>query len=164
MFLLHNTLLKMNYTFYTLNCPISFQIGNIGLNRKINHNLHLMLKIPLLQKLWKMSHLKLNLPKMINQLNCNKCFNLSKQIEEINEPYQANTIALSDSEILKGVLQGYHAAYFSNTKLQFSLKKNLILFWWSAMCCDFTEKSFQGYCFFKTMTTKLFHYGKLLNK
>ena len=49
---------------------------------------------------------------MMNLLNFQKIFDLIKQIEEIIEPYRANASELSDIEILRRVLHGYHAAYF----------------------------------------------------
>ena len=47
---------------------------------------------------------------------------LSNQIEEIFEKNRAKIPGLSDIEILKKVLYGYHAAYSSSASLQLSLK------------------------------------------
>ena len=49
-------------------------------------------------------------------------FHLTKQIEESIEPFRAINSELSGIELLKKVLQEYHAAYFSCAKLQLSLK------------------------------------------
>ena len=50
-----------------------------------------------------------------------KTFDLSKLIEELIEPCRAENSELSDIEILKKVLHGYHDANFSCAKLQSSL-------------------------------------------
>ena len=49
-------------------------------------------------------------------------FDFIKQIEEIIEPYRANIAQLFDTEFLKKVVHGYHAAYFSCASLQLGLK------------------------------------------
>ena len=83
-------------------------------------NLSLMLKIPLLQKFMKQILQLKTL--MINQLNFKKVFRLISQSEKLIEPYGVDNSEISDIEILKKVLHGYHAAYFSCATLDISQK------------------------------------------
>ena len=49
-------------------------------------------------------------------------FDLILQKEELFEPYRADQSDLCNIDILKKVLHGYHAAYFSCAIFQLSLK------------------------------------------
>ena len=51
-----------------------------------------------------------------------KFLDLFKQIEELIEPYRPNNFEVFDIEILKKILDGYHAAFFSCANLQLHLK------------------------------------------
>ena len=53
---------------------------------------------------------------MLNPLTF-KTFHLLKQIEELIEPYWANNSEISDDDILKNVVHGYQAAFFSCANL-----------------------------------------------
>ena len=57
-----------------------------------------------------------------NNKQFQKMFDLTKQIEELIEPYRANQSEVFDFEILKNVLNGYQAAYFPSAKLQLTPK------------------------------------------
>ena len=78
-----------------------------------------MLKLPLLQR----SENIISENQHINKdqsTEFQRKFNSIERIEERREPYQANNSELSDDEVVKKVLQGYHAAYFCCSILQLS--------------------------------------------
>ena len=56
------------------------------------------------------------------ELKFKKTFDLTKQNEELIEPYRVKKYEISDIEILKKVRHGYHAANFSCANLNISLK------------------------------------------
>ena len=66
-FWLQNTILIMNYSFRMHNQQVSFQKAVLAIIHKLIFNMHLMLKLPNLEKLLKVWFLKLKLS-MINQL------------------------------------------------------------------------------------------------
>ena len=84
---------------------------------------HLMLKLPLLQKI---KHYKYYISESehfnIQSTIFGRMFDLIKQSEVIIEPCQVNMADLPDFEILKKVVRGCHAAFFSCTSVQLSLK------------------------------------------
>ena len=51
-----------------------------------------------------------------------KTFDLTEKFEESIEAYRVEKSQLTDIEILKKVLHGYHAAYFSCANVQLSVK------------------------------------------
>ena len=72
----------------------------------------------------------------INQLNFRKKFDLVKQVEEVIEPYRANTPELSDIETLKKL---FSEKVLHNSPAQIY---TATLFKSNAMCGHITETSF----------------------
>ena len=88
-------------------------------------------------------------------------FQLLKHIPELLEPYRAKNSEVSHIEILKKHLHGYHAAFFSCAKLQLSPKIMQHSFYWMAIWCHNTEKSFDYQPVLQNLTLKTISYWKI---
>ena len=95
---------------------------NIGTLLKDFHNLHLMLKLTLLQKIMKTSNLKSILILMINQQNLEKCLTWVNKLNNWVNRTELITPKNLTLRFSKKDLHRIHASYFSCPILQLSLK------------------------------------------
>ena len=112
----------VSYSFWRQNQQLFSRKNNIDIPHKPIHKLHPMLKLPTLQNSTIISILKSNFLIMTNQpVFMKKNLSLSNKLE--NWLKRANYPEVSENEILKNVLHGYHTAYFSRANLQLSLER-----------------------------------------
>ena len=136
--LLRDTTVKLNLFFWLLNQLLFSPKSSFDIIQLQILNLPPMFKLPLLQIILK-TILKLKMPKII-RLNFNKVWAHRKSEELFEPPYGANKFELSDIQILKKDLHGYHAAYFSGANLHLSLET--MQFKWTAVSCHISESGF----------------------